>query len=145
MRAPLMITALLLVTAIPSTLLAATPNYIGEYCWDASPGTATLHLGFTFLGDGYFQVNGRLDEVTPEVNTNLITGTAMVIGNELHIQYSSAGVYSEDNTGVLGVALLDLNNLNGYSEYVGMHVTRSSSSTDLSYDGTMTLTFVSCP
>ena len=86
---------------------ADAAEYLGEFCWQVTPGNDVLHLGFTHMGGDYFAVNGKMIEGGTHVN--LITGTAVVVGQELHVQFSTAGIYTTDNAGAVGTAVLDVN------------------------------------
>jgi hypothetical protein len=121
----------------------STPEYLGEFCWEADGGPDYLRLGFTHMGDGYFNINGGLHETAG--NVNLMHGTGCMVGNDLHIHMSTSGIYTTDVVGFIGTIILDINTLNGQAEGVGVHADRGTSQTGMSYDGIMTLTFIPCP
>lgn len=125
------------------TVCGSTPEYLGEFCWEASGGPDYISLGITYMGGENFAVNGCLFETSG--NTNLVSGTGRVVGSDFHIHFSTSGIYTTDIVSYVGTMVLNLNTLDGYIEGVGVNADRTTSQSWTNYDGTMLVEYIACP
>jgi hypothetical protein len=114
-------------------------DYLGDYCWNYSNPTrgvvGTLQLGITNIGGGHCLCSGVFTVTDPISKQFPVYGNAELVGGEICVTFSLAGIRND----VIGIdmikARLDPTNLNGTFESIGVY----SDAVELS-EGTLTYT-----
>ena len=134
---------LLLIMGV-STVMAI--EYLGESCWKTQDG-GIFELGwFTHMGDGHYLVTGK--RVATGEETEAINGNAEVVNNKVYMTLTLSGGDENETWTFVGRAILNLPNLNGTLEIMGVTHNKLSPNPEeahMDYDGPFTLTLVPCP
>ena len=105
---------------------AGAGDYLGDYCWNFSNqtfgGSGTLKLGVVHLGGGHYLCSGLITVTDPIFMQFPAYGNAEVVGGEIYMTLSLAGIRND----VMGIdmmkARLNPINLSGPFEYIGVYV-----------------------
>lgn len=97
----------------------------GDYCWNFSNPTlgisGTVQLRFTHIGGGHYLCSGVITVTNPILMGFPAYGNAEIVGGEVYITLSLAGI----RNGVIGIdmlkARLDPTTLNGTFEHIGVY------------------------
>jgi hypothetical protein len=100
-------------------------DYLGDYCWNFSNPTlgtsGTARLGVTHIGGGHYLCSGVFTVTYPIFMQFPTYGNAEIVGGEIYVTLSTAGI----RNGVIGIdmskARLDPTTLNGTSESIGVY------------------------
>ncbi len=127
----------LLKAVIPTK--ADAGDYVGDFCWNFSSPKASgvVRLGITHIGGGHFLCSGVFTVTKPGSMQFPTYGNAEIVGGQIYITLSSAGI----RNGVIGndmqKAILDPATLNGTVQLVGVYF-------DAVEIGNGTLTYATC-
>jgi len=105
---------------------ATAGDYMGDHCWNFSDQilgiSGTLQLGLTHIGGGHFLCSGVSTVTDPIFLQFPVYGNAEVVGGEIFLTISSAGMRND----VMGIDMskvrLNATTLNGRFESIGVYV-----------------------
>ncbi len=97
----------------------------GDYCWNFSNPileiSGTAQVRFAPIGGGHYLCSGVMTVTNPALGGFPAYGNAEIVGGEVYITLSLAGI----RNGVIGIdmlkARLDPTTLNGTFEYIGVY------------------------
>lgn len=108
-----------------SPRMADAGDYLGDFCWDFAGkiygSSGTLQLGVSHIGGGHYLCSGMFT-VNDSTSTQFSTfGNAELIGGDIHVTLSFAGIRKNDIGIKMIRAILDSNSLNGSFESYGVY------------------------
>lgn len=122
----------------------ARAGYLGEFCWE-DPEGGIAQLAITSIGDGHYLVTGRHTDTSG--NVEALIGNGELDPPHLIVHITSSSFDADEVRAFLATLVLDLPaaDLNGVMEGLNLYYDKTTSSRDISYDGTIALTRVPCP
>lgn len=97
---------------------AASPLYLGEYCWEVDDGSS-VRLGITLTGDGHFTFAGRISD--PGSGTDFpVHGNLEIVGSSVVMSLAASTTQDETVVASVGNVVLAISTLDGTSDAMHM-------------------------
>jgi hypothetical protein len=127
------------------------PNKQGELCWSLSPPSGygtTVQLAIVRTFKDHYIVHGTITEELPGGDyVRCLNGNAEIVGGDVIMHGSTAGIYGDELIGGMGYVTLNLNDLGGTSMGISMWYDISTGPGDagsVKYDGPVSWTLTQC-